>query len=692
MNHRSKEILNLLIGRNQMSLKDLAEIYEVSERTIRNDSVALNDYLSNLGFGQIEIKHKQVQLNLSVDKDTLLQEINKFDVYEYKFNSEERSLICLLVMIASKAYVTIQHLSEKLLTSRSTIVNDLKGMRELAQKHEIEIVSKAKKGFKVQADETILRRFLYQVTGFEQFESLETVVYEEGYQSLIELSKLENGLVQSRDQLNLTEKEQAKLLSYLTVSAYRNAKNFPLENSMADKPISSGYQVLTEHLQSYPYLSELDIGFVEQSLTESQSKQNLQETINKESIRIQVAAMRFIGKISQDLAIDFKDDYIFYDHFSAHLLRMLRREDHHDRRPFFIDDVIQSNGKIKQAIFDHLEIIEKAIGRQARPIEIDYIIIHVYAAMERKKRKGSSLKVALLTQERATEIFFIESKLNQNFAFNLDIYSVDDQIQGNYDLVLTTFRLPNRQYLPITPFISDEDYILIANRIDKIIKEKENADFRLERDTALRLYDILSHQIDDLSELSPQSIKAWLHESLMACAQQSQTTDTTKRLSDFLSAERISLDVDVEDWQDTIYQAGNLLVEKGDITSEYLDIVIENILENGPYMVISSGFAFPHAQIGDYNKRTAMHLIRLKEPVYFEDESRDVPDDITTQPVRYVCLLSAVDTSEHSRAFFNLSNLLKNPAFKDALDACKTAEEMAELIIEHETQMEIGKI
>lgn len=68
MNQRSNEILNFLVSRKQMTLQDLAELYEVSERTIRNDIVALNDYLDNLAYGQVEIKQQLTGSKAKVKK------------------------------------------------------------------------------------------------------------------------------------------------------------------------------------------------------------------------------------------------------------------------------------------------------------------------------------------------------------------------------------------------------------------------------------------------------------------------------------------------------------------------------------------------------------------------------------------------------------------------------------------------
>lgn len=154
-----------------------------------------------------------------------------------------------------------------------------------------------------------------------------------------------------------------------------------------------------------------------------------------------------------------------------------------------------------------------------------------------------------------------------------------------------------------------------------------------------------------------------------------------------MTPERISLDIDVSDWKDSIYKAGQLLIDSKDISQQYLNIVIENIEQNGPYVVISEGFAFPHAEIGEYNFNTAMRLLRLKNPIYYSDSIMDDNDDITTLPVKYVCILSATEEQKHLKAIFNLFNLLKQNSFKVALDKCCTSEEVYELIKEKEHMM-----
>ncbi|PNY19438.1 BglG family transcription antiterminator [Streptococcus parauberis] len=685
MNQRSKEILHFIIERKRSSLLELSELHEVSERTIRNDLSTLNDYLRNLKFGSIIIKNRNVELELIVPKNKVISELNQFNVYEYKFSREERSLICLLILIASKSYVTLSQLSERLLASRSTIVNDVKSMRKLATKHKIKIISKANKGFTIDAKEEDLREFLFNIIGQENFSILEPIIFEKDKMTLLDFESLQKLVYDNDFTSELTEKELNQILKYSLISAYRNINGFKLNTKF--QAIDNQTRFFTIYnLGNYSkFLTQNDLYFIYYNVFVQNIDPYLKTDINKETLRIQVTTMEFIGKISQDLEIDFKDDYLFYENFSAHLLRMIRKEKDYKDLLLDVSDIVSSNLKIKKAILKNLYIIENNLGRKATPVEIDYIIIHVYAAMERKKRIGANFRVAVLTEQKDTEVFFLESKLSSNFSFNLDIYSINDTIRGDYDLILTTTNIPNKNYLQISPFVSDEDYILIANHLNEIYREKDQSNFNLEKEVVQKLYKMIEKEIDsDYEDLL--TLKKHIKLKLLEQVNANENEDEIF-LHEFLTPERISLDIDVSDWKDSIYKAGQLLIDSKDISQQYLDIVIENIEQNGPYVVISEGFAFPHAEIGDYNFNTAMRLIRLKNPIYYSDSIMDDNDDITTLPVKYVCILSATEEQKHLKAIFNLFNLLKQNSFKVALDKCCTSEEVYELIKEKEHMM-----
>lgn len=108
--------------------------------------------------------------------------------------------------------------------------------------------------------------------------------------------------------------------------------------------------------------------------------------------------------------------------------------------------------------------------------------------------------------------------------------------------------------------------------------------------------------------------------------------------------------------------------------------MIQNVMENGPYIVVAPGFALPHEALNAGASKVGMSLIRLKTPVPFGKEEMD--------PIEWVCCLSAINKETHLKAMFQLVNLFYNQSFRVKIKECKTGEEIYKIIeqFEYETR------
>ena len=115
------------------------------------------------------------------------------------------------------------------------------------------------------------------------------------------------------------------------------------------------------------------------------------------------------------------------------------------------------------------------------------------------------------------------------------------------------------------------------------------------------------------------------------------------------------------------------------IDKDYIDSAINNVKELGPYIVITKGVAIPHAsnKYGVY--KTAISLIRLKEPVTFCSSEND--------PVKYVFMLATIDSNSHVLALADLVNLLEDKEFYKCIDDAKSSSEIIEYIKQNETKV-----
>ncbi|MBM7172783.1 PTS sugar transporter subunit IIA [Streptomyces sp. G44] len=135
-------------------------------------------------------------------------------------------------------------------------------------------------------------------------------------------------------------------------------------------------------------------------------------------------------------------------------------------------------------------------------------------------------------------------------------------------------------------------------------------------------------------------------------------------LNEILPVEAVLLDAPAADWREAVRRAGDLMVATGTATDAYTTEMIENVEENGPYIVIAPGLAFAHARPSPAVLGTGMSWVRLAEPVEFGHETHD--------PVELVVGLAAQDAAEHTAAMGALARLLADPGTARALREAPT--------------------
>ncbi|MDO5646265.1 MAG: PTS sugar transporter subunit IIA [Dermabacter sp.] len=139
-------------------------------------------------------------------------------------------------------------------------------------------------------------------------------------------------------------------------------------------------------------------------------------------------------------------------------------------------------------------------------------------------------------------------------------------------------------------------------------------------------------------------------------------------LNSLIADDAIDLHASADDWRGAISASGRLLENSGVATADYTRLMIESVENNGPYIVLTPGFALAHARPDPSVLRTGMSFARLAEPVAFGHEAND--------PVSIVMSLAATDASAHQQALAALAGVLADPARRARLDASDTIEEL----------------
>ena len=269
----------------------------------------------------------------------------------------------------------------------------------------------------------------------------------------------------------------------------------------------------------------------------------------------------------------------------------------------------------------------------------------------------------------------------------MDVVSAHEAMSiepNSADFVISTVPLEgcSLEYVVVSVAFNDADYIRVGNRIDAL-RNGRNLPVRMEEDglSAKGLIDEVRPLVYRMIEPEDRAkefmkelrgvVRGYFKQSV-----ESEAEILSPYLHHLLPAANIEVDVECEDWKDAVRKSGEKLVERGYIEPRYIDAMIHSIEEYGSYVVLSEGFAMPHAKVEEGSIRLGMYFIRLKNPVPFGVEGLD--------PIEFVCCLSAIDHKSYLKAFFSLVNMLRDDEYRRLLHEAKSSEEIARMIETYE--------
>lgn len=697
MNKRTKDIVGELIRTDQtLTISDLSTHFCVSERTIRNDLNNINDWLGQNGLSLIKLGS-----NGRIEYRPEIEEVQKFvlenDFYSYKLSKEERKLIMAAILISSSEYTTLAKIADILFVSRVTVINDLDDVKRFISQEKLKVISHSNKGLRVEGEESRKRRMLLLMNRpqreFGQMDfagnTLNRLMGIEGEEQEI-IRKIINEQEHANNSF-MTDDSFHELTLYLGILLKRVRQGEFVEKQDISHnlryPMAAG---ILKYLCQYCGVTVTEDEVQYLSMVLSGLRYLKKDDFNGDIVKTQLITRQFIEAVSRTLELDFNNDYVFYENLSNHLQSIFESSDLSFKENPVLRQILDKNKQIEYAVDENRAIVEKYIRRPLSPVELTYIAIHICAAIERKKNKEVAFHVILVCHGGIGTSQLLLERLKKHFNFQIvDIMSAHEVRRirkGQADMVISTVRLSDCEIdnVVVTPSLDDTDYLKVGHLIDDL-RSRKNLPPRLEKKkiTAKGLLNRLKPVICQYKEQDVELLLKKVEEEVNQyfCVEGENPDLFAPMLHHILTADRIELDVECRDWREAVRLSASRLLRDGVIEKCYVESMIHNIEENGPYVVIYPGFAMPHDAADAGTLRVGMNLIRLKEPVLFGDEE--------AEPVRYVCCLSAVDHERHLKAFFHLVNLLQNSRFRDMLERCGSPKEMADGIRKFEYELEV---
>lgn len=675
---------------NRFLIQELAEKYGVSERTIRNDINSINQFLESNSFAIIETD-KQGFCSCNVEMSRMRELLKKNNFYDYKLSKEERLSMISVALVLASDYVTMQEMADRLFVSRATIVKDMEKVKPYLEKYRIRVESFPNKGFLVEGTESSKRLLLWQqFIHNRQLMQGEIIAKSEALNSEQE-TKIIRKIIQEQEHahdLYLTGESYESLLSYLQIMAKRVHDGFFIEEKPREN-VEQIYDDMAKDILTFVtqycrlVFSEYEVSYLATVLKGLRYLKRRKR--DKKILSIQIVTRQFIEAVSKDLNSNLNKDYYLFESLSNHLTTSLDTDLALTPKSSMFTEITSMNPEAYQSVCNNLPILEQYVGRKLSEIESIYITIHICAALERKQNNVSPLRTILSCNETVGASQLLSARLENLFNFHIEKVIPAHEVQylrpGEADLLISTspVRAPEIPVVEISTMLNEDDIrrirqeeALLRSR-GRVSAEKAPAAQNLKAELERRLDEVLNR----FGAVSKAGLKDAICDEVFAfLADEDAEKDhpPALKLRDFLTEDHIELDVDCEDWREAVVRSARTLLQEGFIEERYIDAMIRNIEMMGAYIIISPGFALPHAGLDEGTKKTGMSLIRLKEPVEFG----------SSEPVQFFCCLSAVDNVTHLHAFINLVNLLENEKFKKLLASAPTSAQAARIIEEFE--------
>ncbi len=124
-------------------------------------------------------------------------------------------------------------------------------------------------------------------------------------------------------------------------------------------------------------------------------------------------------------------------------------------------------------------------------------------------------------------------------------------------------------------------------------------------------------------------------------------------------------------WQTAIKKGAAPLLAESYIKQEYVDSMISNVEEFGPYIIIADGVAMPHARPENGVIKTGMSFLKVENGVLFPD---------TEIPVTLFFTLGSVDSDAHLEAMMELADILGDDDTLKKLLNARNKSELSDII------------
>lgn len=673
----------ILLNHLNKDIEKVSEELNISERTIRYRIEDLNRF-----FADEKINYKIIVDNKIIKGFGNLETVKKqLGEKNYTFSQSERiEIISLILLIHSYGYKA-DEICDFIDISRSTFKADMRFVREIFEKENLTIISKANKGLIIQGNEIIIRKLLLE--NFKkvfEVEDKKLKFFEKNNNQKINIIKnyiktedifsAAEYLEQVKKDLNKKISDEAYqiLIIYILILIKRLENNLTLEKNIQNQEFiksTADFNAVKENIKMLEKEKNFSINEFEiMKITEfilGAHTYNFKYSFYENWIYIEKLADDLIGKVSEKVNINISNDNTLRDGLINHLIPTIYRlKNDIELENSIHEEIIDQYPGLYSEVKTALKKIEDFIGKEFSENETSFFVVHFVLSIKRMAEQLETKKKILivcglgygtsnLLKQEMEDFFDIEVKdlVPLNNLKNIDISEID--------FIITTTDINKKDFS--VPVIKVNSILTKENIIELLAAGIKNRKNRVNISEIIKIIKKFS-DIQNEEHLTNDLIKYF--ENL---ENKKVENFIEPSLTDILPLKNIKIAKYMNNWEQAVFEAEKILKDNGYIKEKYLYEMIEKIKELGMYMLIGEGIILPHADIGENVIKTGISYLQLKTPVLFQNIE-----------IKHIFALASCDKKEHIKGLLELKENIDEKNLKEILEKCQTEKEIFKII------------
>ncbi|MCY8234561.1 BglG family transcription antiterminator [Priestia endophytica] len=688
LDQRSSAILRALTKTSScISVEELMKFAHVSKRTIYYDVKKINSWLQETGLYPLQyVRGAGYFLDEETKRSVEKEEI----ISSYDYSPRERVAWTAIIIFIREKEIYLHDLMTYLKVSRNTMFDDVKKLKKILSEFQLELRASKVTGYIIRGEEEQKRKslscFLQEIIVKEGREGFEGKLAHYAPSFLEELTTMFALFIKSEQELSLKFTDDVLyMLSVNTLlflkrmkrgkwikidsvekNVLKETKEFQSAKTIAEK-LSKKWGILFQEDEVY-YLTTHLLG----SKVNDFTTHNLEE---KDFSFFRTIVSSMVTDFQKYACVMFRNEKEVEHNLLIHLRPAFYRVKYGLPVDNPLSHTIQSTYKdvynITKKVVHH---VEKEAHNKMSEDEIAYIAIHFGGWMRKEGTVPAKRKKALIvcasgvgtSRMLETQLYSLFSTVDFQTTVSLREY---ETMPLHVDFIVSTVSIPNRgcPVFLVNPILTEGEKASLLKKVSTIIEDGH----------------VLSHSVEGIMDLIREHAKIQdeklLYQKLKEHLYQPTLHGKGERskpvLSDLLIKENINLKESPSSWQEAVRHASIPLLENGDIQEEYIKAMIKNVEELGPYIVITTDVAIPHARPEQGVNKLSMSLMTLSKPVSFSDKDR--------HRVQLVIVLAAIDNETHLKALSQLTTLLSERENVEKMINTDSKEEVIDLITKY---------